>query len=99
MQYQIRDEVWLENTNIYTNQPSKKLGQKQYGPFQIKEKVGEAAYWLVLPKGWAIHDVFNEQLLTLVQKAAFPRQRKLPAPEPVIINNKEEYKVEEIQGQ
>ena len=88
----------MENSNIHTNQPSKKLGQKRYGPFLIKEKIGEAAYRIKLPEGWSIHDVFNENLLSPVNQPEFRSQVKPPAPDPVIINNEEEYEVETIRG-
>jgi len=60
----IGEQVWLEARNIQTNRPSKKLDQKRYGPFTIKEEIGQGAYRLELPEGWTIHDVFNEDLLT-----------------------------------
>ena len=33
------EQVWLKAKNIQTNQPSKKLDQKRYGPFTIKEEI------------------------------------------------------------
>jgi len=65
------EQVWLEARNIQTNQPSKKLDQKRYGSFTIKEEIRQGAYRLELPEGWAIHDVFNEDLLTHCKKAVF----------------------------
>jgi len=53
---------------------------------------------LELPEEWAIHDVFNEDLLTCCKKAEFASQCKDPAPPPDIINEEEEYEVEEIRG-
>jgi len=53
-------------------------------------------YRLELPEGWAIHDIFNEDLLTHCKKAEFASQHKDPAPPPDIINEEEEYEVEEI---
>ena len=43
-----------------------------------------------------IHNVFNEDLLTRCKKPHFPGQHIEPLPLPDIINEKEEYKVEEI---
>jgi len=45
------EQVWLEARNIQTNRSSKKLDQKRYGPFMIKEEIGQGAYRLELPKG------------------------------------------------
>ena len=37
----VGDHVWLENKNIHSNRPSKKLDNKRYGPFKIS-KIGRA---------------------------------------------------------
>jgi len=42
--------------------------------------------------------VFNKDLLTHCKKAEFASQHKDPAPPPDIINEEEEYEVEEIRG-
>ena len=60
----IRDNMWLESKNIHSNRLSKKLDNKKYGPFKISQNSGLGAFQLELPEGWAIHDVFNEDLLT-----------------------------------
>ena len=88
--------MWLEAKNIQINQLSKKLDQKRYGPFTIKEKIGQGAYRLELPERWAIYDIFNEDLLIRCKKAEFASQHKDPASSPDIINKKKEYEVEEI---
>ena len=90
------DHVWLENKNIYSNQPSKKLDNKRYGPFKILKNIGSGVFELELPEGWMIHNVFNEDLLTQCVEPKFQGQHKDPAPPPMIINEEEEYKVEEV---
>ena len=60
----VSDNVWLENKNIHSNRPSKKLDNKRSGPFKISKNIGLGAFQLELPKGWMIHNVFNEDLLT-----------------------------------
>ena len=92
------EQVWLETRNIQTNWPSKKLDQKRYRPFTIKEEIRQGTYRLELPEGWAIHNVFNEDLLTRCKKAEFASQHKDSAPPPDIINEEKEYKVKEIRG-
>ena len=44
----IGEQVWLEAKNIQTNQLLKKLDQKKYGPFTIKEEIRQEAYRLEL---------------------------------------------------
>jgi len=36
--YSVGDKVWLEGINITTTRPSKKLGDKRYGPSSLKRK-------------------------------------------------------------
>ena len=88
--------MWLENKNIHLNQPSKKLDNKRYGPFKILKDIGSGAFELELPEGWMIHNVFNEDLLTRFVEPKFHGQHKDLASPPVIINEEEEYEVEEV---
>ena len=88
--------MWLENKNIQLNQPSKKLDNKRYGPFRISKNIGSGAFQLKLLEGWMIHNVFNEDLLTRCVELKFKGQHEEPAPLPTIINEEEEYKVEEV---
>jgi len=88
--------MWLENKNIQSNRPSKKLDNKRYRPFRITKNIGSEVFQLELPKGWMIHNVFNEDLLTQCVKLKFQGQHKDPAPPPIIINEEEEYEIEEV---
>jgi hypothetical protein len=40
-----------------------KLGPKFYGPFQVRERVGDVTYKLLLPVGTKLHDTFHVDLL------------------------------------
>jgi len=60
----VGDNVWLENKNIYLNQPSKKLDNKRYRPFKISKDIRSEAFELELLEEWMIHNIFNEDLLT-----------------------------------
>jgi len=92
----VGDYVWLENKNIQSNRPSKKLDNKRYGPFRVLKDIGSGAFQLELPEGWMIHNVFNEDLLTRCVEPKFKGQHKEPAPPLIIINEEEEYEVEEV---
>ena len=95
--YKIRDLVWLDTTNIQINCPTKKLSDHQYGLFEILEKIGKASYQLKLPAQWKqIHPVFNEVLLHPYVKPSSVLQKTDVPPPLDIINNIEEYEVEEI---
>ena len=47
----IRYNVWLENKNIHSNQPSKKLDNKRYGPFRISKDIGSGVFKVELLEG------------------------------------------------
>ncbi len=94
--YQIGNKVWLDSANLHLPRPKKKLDDKRVGPFTILEKVGAAAYKLLLPTHWKIHPRFNEKLLTPYTPPAFPNQEVPPAPPPELINDEEEFEIEEI---
>ena len=91
------DYIWLENKNIQLNQLLKKLDNKRYGPFRITKDIGSGAFQLELLEGWMIHNVFNEDLLTRYVEPKFQGQHKDLVPPPTIINEEEEYEVEEVQ--
>ena len=92
----VRDNMWLESKNIHMNQSSKKLDNKRYEPFKISKDIGSGTFQLELLEGWAIYNVFNEDLLTQCMKLKFKGQYKELAPLPTIINKEEKYKVKEV---
>jgi len=53
-------------------------------------------FQLELSEGWAIYNMFNEDLLMRCNELQFKGQHMELAPLPTIINEKEEYKVEEV---
>ena len=96
--FQVGQKVWLEGTHINSNQPTKKLEHKRYGPFKVKECIGIGAYRLELPEHWIIHDVFNQELLTIHHEPEFKSQETPTLLAPDLINEEEEYEVEEVRG-
>ena len=72
------------------------MDNKRYGPFRITKDIGSRVFQLELLEGWIIHNVFNEDLLTQCVEPKFQGQHKDPAPPSMIINEKEEYEVEEV---
>jgi hypothetical protein len=96
-EYKPGDKVYLEATNNTVACPTKKLTEKQLGPFTIIKKIGNTSYCLKLLDTWIIHDIFHSSYLTPFKPLKFPSQQKPPQPLP-IINNKEEpeYEVETI---
>jgi len=46
----VSNNMWLENKNIHSNQPSKKLDNKRYGPFKISKDISSGVFELELPE-------------------------------------------------
>jgi hypothetical protein len=92
--FKVGDKVYVEATDIKQNRPSKKLSDKRVGPYVILEKRGEAAWKLNIPTTDRKYPVFNEELLTKYYEPPPHRTEERPAPE--IIEDREEYEVEEI---
>ena len=57
LDYQVGDLVYLDSRNVRSNRPSKKLDQKNLGPFSIIRKVSLYAYKLDLPEYLRIYPV------------------------------------------
>ena len=87
-------KVWLEATNLRLNY-NKKIMTKIEGPFQILEVLPLANYWFKLPEKWKMHDVFHAFLLTPYHENQVHRPN-FSRPPPDIINNEEEFEVEQI---
>jgi hypothetical protein len=92
--FKIGDKVYVEATNIKQDHPSKKISDKRIDPYEIIEKIGEAAFKLKLPGQDLRYPVFNEELLTPYQEP--PPHRREERPKPDIIDDEPEYEVEEI---
>ena len=92
--FQIGDKVMLRATNYPSIRPSRKLGEKRYGPFKIIEKVSDLNYRLNLPLSWSIHPVFHISELRKYHED--PENPNFAQPPPDLIEGKEEYEVEKI---
>ena len=90
----VGEQVWLENRNLPTI-GSRKLQPRRYGPFMIKEHVGQVAYRLDLPITMKVHNVFHVDLL-LPYKETEAYGTPFTRPPPVIDQGEEEYEIESI---
>ena len=70
----------LKNENVPFERPSKKLGSKMVGPFEIIKKVGDRAYYLKLPFGWKIHPTFNISMLEPYRMSDINQRPRAPTP-------------------
>jgi hypothetical protein len=91
------DKVWLDGSNIATNQPSSKLSHCRLGPFLIKACVGNRAYHLTLPPQLQqLHLVFPVVKLSRALPDPILGHRPAPPPPLTLIDGEAEYEVEAI---
>ena len=86
--FKVGGSVWLEATNLSTDEPSPKLTSKRHSPFKIKGKLSDLTYCLKLPMCWRIHNVFHVNVLLEAKTNMIP-QCQQPAPPPVKVNNED----------
>jgi len=89
--FKVDDFVYLSTKHLKSSRPSRKLDFKFSGPFKIIQVINPVAYKLLLPQSWRIHNVFHISLLKKCHS-----KPKFSKPPPEIINNEEEYEVENI---
>jgi RNase H-like domain found in reverse transcriptase/Integrase zinc binding domain/Chromo (CHRromatin Organisation MOdifier) domain len=93
---QVGDLVFLNRKNIKTARPVRKFDDKFFGPFAIKRIINPVAYELDLPSSMRIHPVFHVSLLEPKPPATIPTLISPPPPDPVTINDEEEFEVAAI---
>ena len=94
-QYHIGDWVWLEAKHLTLPYALTKLAPKHQRPFKIMKEISPVAYQLELPRAWTIHDIFHS-LLLIPYKETPEHRAQFQHPLPELIDNEEEYKVEDI---
>ena len=96
-QYRPGDQVWLEATHLKLPHQGSKLNLKQYSPFEILDAISTMAFKLDLPVSWTIHPVFYASLLTpYVETNTHSLNYSQPPPD--LINDEEQYEVEQIRN-
>ena len=87
--------MWLKAKHLALLYASAKLALRHHGPFKIMKEISPVAYQLELPRAWTIHDIFQSLLLTPYKET--PEHRaQFQCPPPELIDNEEEYEVEDI---
>ena len=96
-EYQVRDKVYLDVSDICTTCPSQKLAHHYLSPFMIVWKVRQNAYQLChLTSMSHLHPVFNViKLLLTPSDPILSWKANLPPP-PEIVDGEEHHIVEQI---
>ena len=96
-EYQVRDKVYLDASDIRTTHPSQKLAHRYLSPFTIVQKVAWNAYRLRLLTSMSrLHPVFNVIKLLPALSDPIPGWKASPPPLPEIVDGQEHYVVEWI---
>ena len=91
--FNVDDQVLLSTKNIaFKNPGTAKLLPKFAGPFRVLEKVGQAAYKLLLPESMKIHDVFHVGLLEPYHADG----RCQPPPVTLFLDGDVQYEIESV---
>jgi hypothetical protein len=84
----------LSTKNLNIDRPTRKLAERQLGPFEIVKIVSSNAVKLKLLASYKIHNVINVSRIR-PYKSPVAGQQNTP-PEPVTVEGEPEYEVEEI---
>jgi hypothetical protein len=94
--FKVGDKVYVKAAHFRTTRPSKKLSEKNLGPFEIIAQVGPASFTLRLPDQLrAVHPVFHVSQLETETPNTIPN-RVQPPPPPIEVDGDIEYEVSEI---
>ncbi len=94
--FKVGDKVFVKARFFKTTQPSKKLSEKNLGPYEIISAPGSHSFTLRLPSQfWVVHPIFHVSQLELAVLNPFPNQTQ-PPPPLIDINGEPEYEVSKI---
>ena len=91
-----KDKAYVQKGKARKDQPSAGLNDKYWGPFPVKQKVGQSSYKLELSSQTRIHPVFNSDVVKQAATNPFPGQQLQNKPPPNIMEGQEEYKIKTI---
>src|SRR5258705_5873578 len=92
----IGNQVYVKAKYFHTTRPSKKLSEKNLGPYEVITIPRSHSFTLHLPDHFhSVHPIFHISQLELAQLDPFP-QWDQPPPPPVEINGNIKYEVSEI---
>jgi Chromo (CHRromatin Organisation MOdifier) domain len=93
--YKPGDLVWLSTQDLHMERPSRKLMERQVGPYPITKILSKNAVQLKLPPSFKIRPEINITCLRPYKPPTIPGQQVTPQP-PIEVEGVPEYIVEEI---
>jgi len=92
--YEAESKMFLNERNIVTARPFKKLDDKMLGPFTNLGFVG-SSYKLKLSESMRVHDVFHPDLLRPAADDSLPGQKN-ELPGSIVVNDEDEWEIDDI---
>jgi len=92
--YEIESKMFLNERNIVTARPFKKLDDKMLDSFTNLDLV-DSSYKLKLSESMRVHDVFHSDLLRPAADDLLPGQKNEPSGS-IVINDEDEWKIDDI---
>ncbi|KIN99009.1 hypothetical protein M404DRAFT_156300 [Pisolithus tinctorius Marx 270] len=94
--FKVGDQVYVKAKYFWSTRPSKKLSEKNLGPYPVIAQAGTHSFTLRLPDSMrAVHLVFHVSQLKLAIPNTIPN-RTQPPPPPVEVDGDLEFEVAEI---
>ena len=94
--FKVGNQVYVKAKYFRSTQPSKKLSEKNLGPYPIIAQVGTLSFTICLPNSMhAVHPVFHVSQLKPAMPNTIPNQSQ-PLPPPVEVDGEPEYEITEI---
>jgi hypothetical protein len=92
----IGSKVYVIAKFFRTTRPSKKLAERNLGPYEVISKVGPQSYRIQLPQAFKnVHPTFHISQLEPAQENTIPG-RVQPPPPPIEVDGEQEWEVDEI---
>ncbi len=92
--YEIESKMFLNERNIVTARPFKKLNDKMLDSFQIIDSIG-SFYKLKLSETMRIHDVFHSRLLRSIVNDSLSDQKN-ESSKSIVVNDEDEWEIDDI---
>jgi hypothetical protein len=94
--FKVGDKAYVKAQFFRTTRPSKKLSEKNLGPYEIIAQPSSLSYTLRLPQSMrAVHPVYHVSMLDSAPASNIPNRTDDPPP-PVEIQGEVEYEISEI---
>jgi len=94
--FKVGDQVYVKAKYFRSTRPSKKLSEKNLGPYTIIAQVGSLSFTLCFPESMrAVHPIFHVSQLEPAIPNTIP-DRIQPPPPPVKVDGELEFEIAEI---